>query len=42
MLFSGSADKLGIQERTVYKKLKKYKDDGLIQNKSFGRDKKIF
>jgi transcriptional regulator with AAA-type ATPase domain len=36
-----SADKLGIKERTVFKKLKKYDDDGLIQKKSLGQYKKI-
>ena len=36
-----SADKLGIKERTVFKKLKKYNDDGLIQKKSLGQYKKI-
>ena len=36
-----NADKLGIKERTVYKKLKKYVDDGLVKKKSLGLYKKI-
>jgi len=36
-----NANKLGIKERTVYKKLKKYVDDGLVQKKSLGHYKKI-
>ncbi len=36
-----NANKLGIKERTVYKKLKKYVDDGLVQKKSLGLYKKI-
>ena len=36
-----NANKLGIKERTVFKKLKKYNDDGLIQKKSYGYYKKI-
>jgi site-specific DNA-cytosine methylase len=33
-------EELGIKERTVFKKLKKYVDDGLIQKKSLGKYKK--
>jgi len=35
-----NAKKLGIKERTVFKRLKKYNDDGLIQKKSLGKYKK--
>jgi hypothetical protein len=36
-----NAEKLGIKERTAYKKLKKYVEDGIVQKKSFGQYKKI-
>ncbi len=35
-----NANKLGIKERTVYKKLIKYVEDGFVQKKSYGHYKK--